>query len=159
MGKMSDLYYIDDAELGNVLNNFARYTINVQAKINSAVRSATRKIGSAARRKAPFNPLRTSGTHLNKSIKTSVKLMKKQDGQAVGIVKTAAPHAHLLEFGTKPHIVAPKRKKVMRINANGIIRFVKGSISNGGISPRPFLSTAFNENKDKFIREVKEAIK
>lgn len=159
MGKMANLCYIDDAELGRVLNGFSQYTRDAQAKINVAVRTTTRKIGSSARKRTPFNPLRTSGQHLKQSIKTSVKLMRNREGQAVGTVKAAAPHAHLIEFGVKPHQVAPRRRRAMRINANGVIRYTNKPITLPGFGAKPFLLPAFNEHKDKFINDVKAAIK
>lgn len=159
MGKMANLCHIDDAELGQVLRGFTQYTTQAQAKINLAVRTTTRKGGNSARQKAPFNPLRATGKHLKQSIKTSVKLMRNLDGQAVGTVKAAAPHAHLLEFGVKPHQVAPKKRKAMRINANGVVRYTNKPIGLPGFGAKPFMLPAFNEHKESFIREVKAAIK
>ena len=157
MGKMSDVCRIDDKELNRVLNNFNRYSVQAQEGITKAVKTATQSIGRTARRLAPFNPLRAKGTHLNKTIKTSVKKANSQH-TVYGVVKTAAPHAHLMEFGVKPHTIIPKRKKVLVIMANGIGRFVAGA-KHPGISARPFMAPAFNQNKGKFISDVKAAIK
>lgn len=160
MGKMADLYRIDDAELGKVLRSFEQYTTQAQAKINLAVRTTTRKVGNSTRRNAPFNPLRKSGKHLKHGVRTSVKLMRKYDLRAVGTVsEKGVPHAHLVEFGVKSHRVAPRWGKVMQIDAHGVVRYTAKPIMLPGFSAKPFMLPAFNEHKESFVRDVKAAIK
>lgn len=147
---------IDDSEVNACLSHFERYSVHAQGAINDAVRKAVREIAKRARRRAPVG-VRATGKHLKNTIKTKVKKAK-FGGLSSGETYTAAPHAHLIELGVKSHSLKPKHQ-AMRIDANGMVRFVSGTVRHPGFGARPFLRPSFQEYKDTFVRDIKEAVK
>lgn len=104
----------------------------------------------------------------------------KNKHETVFVVKVRSPIAHLLEFGTAPHkIVAGSRKhypegfvatpgmgrkglraamnvrrKVLADKAKGVI--FGTVINHPGVSPRPFMRPAFDENYPKVFKIINE---
>lgn len=146
---------IDDAEVNTIINEFERYSVTAQGRINDAIRKGVRTIARNARRRVKLGK---NSKHLKSSIKTKVK-KGKFGRSATGETFTAARHAHLIEFGVKAHDLRAKRRAVMRVDANGILRYVSGSVRHPGFGERPFLRPSFQEYKETFIRDIKEAIR
>ena len=65
-------------------------------------------------------------------------------------------YAIIVEKGSKPHIIRPKNKKALYWE--GAKRPVK-LVNHPGSKAKPFLIPAFESEKDKFIENLKEAIK
>lgn len=66
-----------------------------------------------------------------------------------------APHAHLVEFGTKPHKIAPKGKKgALKIGIN-----VVGAVSHPGSKPKPFFRPAFDSKASAAIQSTAAKIR
>ena len=65
-------------------------------------------------------------------------------------------YAIIVEKGSKPHIIRPKNKKALYWE--GASRPVK-MVNHPGSKAKPFLIPAFESEKDKFIENLKEAIK
>ena len=61
----------------------------------------------------------------------------------------------MVEFGTRAHIIRPKSKKALYWK--GAKRPVK-QVSHPGSKAKPYLIPAFEDEKDKFINDLKEAI-
>lgn len=58
-----------------------------------------------------------------------------------------AYYAHLVEFGTRRHLISPKSEKgsvgTLRVGQS----FVKGAVQHPGSRPRPFLRPAWDRNR------------
>lgn len=134
-------------------------TVNRMAR--PALREASGEIRKAAKR---FAPVRTG--LLRKSIKNVVRTSKKTQevyavvGPAVGFKTTymgepqdPAKYAHLVEFGTDPHPVAPKSGGVLAFwGSDGVRRYVGGGFIHPGTPPRPFLRPAYDSvNSQRII--------
>lgn len=77
-------------------------------------------------------------------------------GLPAGRVLASAPYAKFVEDGTAPHLIMPRRKKVLRFIQNGEVRFARG-VFHPGTEPRPFLKDAAARTAPIFERLVKEA--
>ena len=65
-------------------------------------------------------------------------------------------YAAIVEKGSKAHIIRPKNKKALYWK--GATRPVK-QVNHPGSKAKPYLEPAFESEKDKFIENLKEAIK
>jgi len=64
-------------------------------------------------------------------------------------------HAHLLEYGTAPHIIRAKA-------AGGLLKFggtYAQEVHHPGIAPQPFMRPAFDSKKDEAIGIIKDECK
>ena len=83
-------------------------------------------------------------------VKTEVK------GLEATVHTSNIEYAIIVEKGSKPHIIRPKNKKALYWE--GAKRPVK-LVNHPGSRAKPFLIPAFESEKDKFIENLKEAIK
>ena len=88
--------------------------------------------------------------HLRRGIVTDVGNMK------VSVHTSNIKYARGVEEGTKPHIITAKNKKALYWK--GAKRPVK-LVNHPGSKAKPYLEPAFESEKDKFIENLKEAIK
>jgi hypothetical protein len=72
-------------------------------------------------------------------------------------VVAGAKHARWVEEGTKPHVIRPRRKKWLRFEQNGAIRFSK-KVHHPGTKPRPFMQRARDKVEPLFERLCVEAV-
>ena len=88
--------------------------------------------------------------HLTRNVAT-------QMGDLEATIHTSnVKYAIIVEKGSKPHIIRPKNKKALYWE--GASRPVK-MVNHPGSKAKPFLIPAFESEKDKFIENLKEAIK
>ena len=88
--------------------------------------------------------------HLTRNVAT-------QMGDLEATIHTSnVKYAIIVEKGSKPHIIRPKNKKALYWE--GAKRPVK-LVNHPGSRAKPFLIPAFESEKDKFIENLKEAIK
>lgn len=71
-------------------------------------------------------------------------------------VKASAPYAKFVEDGTQAHWIFPRRKKWLRFEQNGAIRFSKG-VYHPGTAPRPFMQQARDRAEPLLERLLSEA--
>lgn len=140
-----------------VIANLKKYDDETQQRVGEVVNTSLKNIASGARSRVPRN----SGK-LRSSIRKSYS--KKNMG---GTVTTKAPHAHLVEFGTKAHSLtkgttnsagraAKKGKRlVLVIKGNP----VGGEIIHPGSKPRPFMQPAYYQERSNYIEGLKKAVK
>ncbi len=98
-------------------------------------------------------PIKTGA--LRRSLRVTSRGLR--NGNAIGKVRaggrvaggTIVRHAHLIEYGTKPHLIP-----------NSVIngRFV-GTVHHPGTAPRPFMRPAFDAQGRNGIREFAEYIR
>ena len=128
--------------------DIARYDANTRKGIQDAIRKGTLDTASEAIHMAPYGP--------TGNLKAGIKTELKGGMYASGKVISTAPHSHLVEFGTGPRIVAPKRRQALKL-ANG--DFVKGNIYAGKMKKAPFMKPAAMKTKPSIEAAVEEVLK
>lgn len=83
---------------------------------------------------------------------------KIQGGWEVGANRQRAPHAVFVHWGTRPHVIRPKNRKVLRWAAGGSFIFAK-FVNHPGYKGDPFLVNAANQAIREFPRMVEESMK
>ena len=84
---------------------------------------------------------------------------KRRDGEA-WIVENdlqVAPHALFVHWGTKPHVIRPRRKKALRWAAGGAFVFARG-VKHPGYKGDPWLVRAAAQAPLIFARHVAAAL-
>lgn len=82
---------------------------------------------------------------------------KSRDGQVSASVKVGnqlAFYAHMVEFGTRAHIIAPKRG-ALQIGG----QFVAGAVEHPGARPHPFMRPAADEKFTAAVAAVQKKIR
>lgn len=72
-----------------------------------------------------------------------------------GFIGASAPHAIFVHFGTRPHSIEPKDKKVLRFVSGGFVFSKK--VQHPGYGGDPFIINAINDtfkDLDNITREV-----
>lgn len=139
------------------LSDLQRFLDQLPAKISAnilrgALRSGAKVIANAAK----SNVTSVSG-ELAKSIRVSTRT-KKLDGKVSASVKTgskAAFYAHMTEFGTRPHVIKAKDKKVLKIGD----RLAGKEVKHPGANPKPFMRPALDAQSGAAIVAAGEYIK
>ena len=120
------------------------YNETTQQRIRSAIADGVRATHAAAVTKAPYG----ATGNLKAGIETELH-------GSYGVVKSTAPHSHIVEFGTAERIVAPRTKKAMTINGS----FVRGDIYNGKMPAKPFMRPAIEQERPNIEAKIEEAVK
>lgn len=137
----------------NEIDKFAVELIELSEKSRDNVQKAIKKsafnIESQAKKNLASNKSVVTG-HLRRSIATKM-------GDLEATIHTSnVKYAVIVEKGSRPHIIRPKNKKALYWK--GAKRPVK-LVSHPGSKAKPYLEPAFESEKDKFIENLKEAIK
>ena len=135
------------------IDKFAVELIELSEKSKDNVQKAVKKsafnIESQAKKNLASNKSVVTG-HLRRSIATKM-------GDLEAIIHTSnVKYAVIVEKGSKAHVIRPKNKKALYWK--GAKRPVK-LVNHPGSKAKPFLIPAFESEKDKFIENLKEAIK
>lgn len=125
--------------------------VNLSGQIQDALIMSAKMIRSEAERLAP----RGETGNLKRSLRSGAGRATKTFLQSfVFTLGQIAPHAHLIEFGTKPHAIKPKRK-------DGILAFGKYFLRNvhhPGIKPWPFFQMAVRNKRNQVRKIVERAV-
>ena len=137
----------------NEIDKFAVELIELSEKSRDNVQKAIKKsafnIESQAKKNLASNKSVVTG-HLRRSIATKM-------GDLEATIHTSnVKYAVIVEKGSKAHVIRPKNKKALYWE--GASRPVK-MVNHPGSKAKPFLIPAFESEKDKFIENLKEAIK
>ena len=135
------------------IDKFAVELIKLSEKSRDNVQKAVKKsafnIEANAKKNLASNKSVVTG-HLRRSIATKM-------GDLEATIHTSnVKYAIIVEKGSKPHIIRPKNKKALYWE--GAKRPAK-LVNHPGSRAKPFLIPAFESEKDKFIENLKEAIK
>lgn len=117
--------------------------------MRSALRAGANVIKKEAKQEVPVR----SGA-LRKSLKVSTK---SKNGTVTAVLKAdsrVAPHAHLVEFGTRPHKIKPRNGEALRIDGH-----VVSEIDHPGSRPKPFLRPSFDSKAPQAVVAVAEQIR
>jgi HK97 gp10 family phage protein len=136
---------------GRELDAFLQ-TLSVKVEKNilrAALRAGANEFKTEAQAKAPVK----SGK-LRRSLKVSTG---SKGGRVTAKLKVGgkmAPHAMLVEYGTKPHKIAPKNGGGLLIGGN-----VVGEVNHPGARARPFLRPSFDGKSAAAIGAVAAKIR
>lgn len=121
------------------------------------LRAGLRAGGAVVRDEARKNINNVTGA-LSKSVRVSTR---SRGGQVKAIVRAGnkeAFYAHMVEFGTAPHMLnkgVDNKSKVLNIAGN----LVGGKVMHPGAKAKPFLRPAVDENQSQIVKAVGERIK
>ena len=137
----------------NEIDKFAVELIELSEKSRDNVQKAIKKsafnIEANAKKNLAANKSVVTG-HLRRSVAT-------QMGDLEATIHTSnVKYAAIVEKGSKAHIIRPKNKKALYWK--GATHPVK-QVNHPGSKAKPYLEPAFESEKDKFIENLKEAIK
>ena len=137
----------------NEIDKFAVELIKLSEKSRDNVQKAIKKsafnIESQAKKNLASNKSVVTG-HLRRSIATKM-------GDLEATIHTSnVKYAVIVEKGSKAHVIRPKNKKALYWK--GAKHPVK-QVNHPGSKAKPYLEPAFESEKDKFIENLKEAIK
>ena len=138
-------------------DDLERFRIKIKkkaAKVNEKdMRKAIRKSCLSIKKGAIQNLTRNGSVntgHLRRSLSFKATMTE-------GIVHTSnLKYARFVEEGTRPHVIKPKSKKMLYWK--GASHPVK-QVNHPGSRAKPYLIPAFEDEKPKFINNLKEAIK
>ena len=117
--------------------------------VQKAIKKSAFNIESQAKKNLASNKSVVTG-HLRRSIATKM-------GDLEATIHTSnVKYAVIVEKGSKAHVIRPKNKKALYWK--GASRPVK-LVNHPGSKAKPYLEPAFESEKDKFIENLKEAIK
>ena len=139
---------IDTSDLNRFSVEVASLSGKSKDKIKEVLKNSAFNIESKAKKNINSNKSVKTG-HLIRSISTDVK------GLEATIHTSNLKYAPMVEFGTKAHIIRPKNKKALYWK--GATRPIK-QVNHPGSKAKPYLIPAFEDEKDKFIENLKEAI-
>ncbi|MGZ8339142.1 MAG: HK97-gp10 family putative phage morphogenesis protein [Telluria sp.] len=122
---------------------------SLPAKVEQNIlRSALRAGANEFKKEAKVNIPVVEGDLLA-SARVSTRAKKGRVTVSFKIGGKRAPHAHLVEFGTKPHKIAPKGAGGLLIGGN-----VVGAVDHPGSKPHPIMRPAFDSKSTEAITAV-----
>ena len=137
----------------NEIDKFAVEFTELSEKNRDNVQKAVKKSAFNIEAKAKNNLKANRSVvtrHLTRNVAT-------QMGNLEATIHTSnVKYAIIVEKGSKAHVIRPKNKKALYWE--GAKRPVK-LVNHPGSKAKPFLIPAFESEKDKFIENLKEAIK
>lgn len=151
------MFEIDISEMKKLDRAFKRMSgIQIEKVNRNAMSAGARIIRDEAKRRSPVRTGR-----LRKSIKLKRRRSRRN---VIQVSMTAAPHWHLVEYGTAER--KPKSKRIMSDPSMSRLSFssLKGGRKRAGIigvrakaiSPRPFVRPALDDNRTKYLRVYKK---
>lgn len=135
------------------------------AEVRQALLDGAQLITNQARSNAPIAayPTHYKGTMiapggLRRSLQAAPGRSFKNFLQAFAFsLKRAAPHAHLVEYGTKPHALAPKSKKVLKFGA--LFTYFRAKAKHPGARSNPFFRDAIRSQRGAVKRLLESKVK
>lgn len=128
--------------------------LNIQKRaLNSSIRAGGREVVKQARKE-----LRKSNKTMNLSKSIGVKVLKPKGFTILSIVGPRVGkgqrydgwYAHLVEYGTQPHKITPKKQNLENALNTNLYGF-KGSVDHPGAKAKPFMRPAFDKSKKKSV--------
>lgn len=117
--------------------------------MRSALRAGVNVIKKEAQQEVPVK----TGL-LRKSLRVSTK---SKNGVVTAVLRAdsrIAPHAHLVEFGTRPHKIKPRNGDALVIGS-----YVVADVDHPGARPHPFFRPSFDSKASQAITAVAEQIR
>jgi HK97 gp10 family phage protein len=144
---------IPQAELKKALGDFGGFTKEVNNDLQGLITRSTHRVAGNAMRNAP-----SSFGKLRQSITAKVKGL-------TGEVAVNVDYAGAVEFGSKPHIIKPRKKKALAFKPGAGFRFwdekgrvVVKSVKHPGTQAQPFLRPAVEQEASKMLKALKKIV-
>lgn len=113
-------------------------------KLKQAMVASTTSVQNDAKRIGPRSFKNQTGD-LRRSISRRV------EGAHRGVVFTDVKYAPYVEFGTKPHVIRPKNKKMLAFKVGGKMVFAR-KVNHPGTRAYNYMRDAFEDNKPKITK-------
>lgn len=117
--------------------------------MRGALRAGAVPLRDDVKRRAPVD----SG-QLRESVRITSRARKGQVSASVKVGNFVAWYAHLVEFGTRPHVIKAKAGRAMRV-----VGIVTREVNHPGITGKPFIRPAADATTPEAIREVTKYIR
>ena len=136
------------------------------AEVRQALLDGANLISQAAAANAPIAPYATNYNGrmiapggLRRSLRAAAGKQYKNFLQAYAYaLKLVAPHAHLVEFGTKAHTIKPKRAGGWLKFGNRFTAFAR-SVQHPGSRPQPFFRNAIRSKRNAVKNLLESRVK
>ena len=138
---------IDTKEFDRFVVLMDGYPSKVNTKVSEAVRESTFNIEKYAKDNLTKNGSVDTGL-LRNSINSKITLL-------TGTVSTNTKYARIVEEGSMPHIIKPKKKKFLYWN--GASHPVK-QVKHPGSKPKPYMTPALEKEEPNFIKALHKAV-
>jgi len=141
---------IPKAELDRALRSMQAHEDSVTKALGRQVYYAGRRVEGRAKRNAPvkFGKLRQHIVASHKGLTSEI---------AVNVA-----YAGAVEFGSRPHVIRPRRKKALAFKPGGGFKFwdesgrvVLKKVNHPGTTAQPFLTPVIEEERAVFAAKVK----
>lgn len=127
----------------------AEFLQQLPVKVEKNIMRAALRAGAAViREEAKANVPVDSGM-LKRSLKVTTNTKRGRVTAKLKVGGKLAPHAHLVEFGTKPHKIKPKRAGGLTVAGN-----VVAEVDHPGAKPHPFMRPAFDSKSTDAVSAV-----
>lgn len=127
----------------------AEFLQQLPVKIEKNIMRAALRAGAAVIREEAKTQVPVDSGALRRSLKVSTSTKRGRITAKLKVGGTLAPHAHLVEFGTKPHKIKPKRQQALSFGG-----VVAREVDHPGARPRPFMRPAFDSHSSEAIAAV-----
>jgi len=140
-------------ELARARRAIQDHNQDVEDGLHRLVVRTTYRVSANAKRNAPskFGKLRQSITE--------------KFSKLTGEVAVNVDYAGAVEFGSKPHIIRPKKKKALAFKPGGGFKFWDESgrvvvkwVKHPGTDPQPYLTPAVEQEAPNFTESIKKLI-
>jgi len=139
---------IDQSSLRRLLKNIDKYGKHIKKQVQQEINFTAGQIRYDAINAAPYktgNLKKTSYVNYKRNLL----------GAEIGF---NAKYASAVEFGSRPHIIKPKKGKYLKFKIKG--QWVQvTSVSHPGTKERPYLMPAFERNSKRMKAEILKIVK
>lgn len=151
---------INPKDVRIIYRNLKLFSANVQTKLEHSVNSYGKTIRRGARQRVSSRGIRKNegGRRLDIKSRITMKRANFSRGKTAAKIISAAPHSHLVEFGTTPHVIKRRSKRFKIVDTN-VARYTSGDVKHPGARKKPFMRPAYMEVRNKFLRDVERIVR
>lgn len=142
---MPAAFFIKVEGLDELVKNTKKASKDLHGLLLQTMKKATTKIKNDARRIRP-------GSFKNRTGNLRRSIDRRVFSAAKGVVFVGEKYGKYVEFGTRPHIIRPKNAKMLAFRVGGQLVFAR-QVNHPGSKPYPYMKPAFEENKNKVLKE------
>jgi HK97 gp10 family phage protein len=137
---------VDMRGINRAIQNIRSFETQKLQKVKDVINESSLNVMTGAKRRCVVNTGR---------LRASITIEPYNGGLLVQ-VGTRVAYAAAVEFGTGPHVIRPKNKKALFWpGARHPVKLVR----HPGTRARPFLFPSWEEERPKFIRAIREALR
>ncbi|MGI4717209.1 MAG: HK97-gp10 family putative phage morphogenesis protein [Janthinobacterium lividum] len=132
----------------------AEFLQQLPLKVEKNIMRAALRAGAAVIREEAKAQVPVDSGALRRSLKVSTSTKKGRVTAKLKVGGRLAPHAHLVEFGTKPHKIKAKRQQALSFGGT-----VAREVDHPGAKPHPFMRPAFDSHSSEAIAAVASKVR